>query len=60
MQEWYGEDWKKAADLARIGSRKHFDRLSEFLHNSGRVVMGGGTDASELWIEPTILGRIFS
>lgn len=37
----------------RIINQRHFDRLENLLRNS-RIVFGGRTDSSKLWIEPSL------
>jgi len=54
LKEWYGDDAQKSPDLCRIVNVRHFQRL-EALLNSGKVAVGGKTDADDLWIEPTVL-----
>ncbi len=53
----YGEDVSQNLDFPHVVSEKHFDRLSNFLTN-GNVVLGGKTDRSRLFIEPTVLDNI--
>jgi len=41
-------------DLARIVNQRHFQRIKKMLDETdGKIVMGGGTDESENFIEPT-------
>jgi len=54
ITEFYGSDPKQSPDLCRIVNVRHFERLKRLL-DSGKVVMGGQTDADDLWIDPTIL-----
>ncbi|XP_033227379.1 aldehyde dehydrogenase, dimeric NADP-preferring isoform X2 [Belonocnema kinseyi] len=54
LKEWYSENPQESPDLCRIISDNHFQRLSKFLSN-GTVAVGGKTDPSEKYIEPTIL-----
>lgn len=54
---FYGDDPKTSADFPRIINRKNFDRLHRFL-NEGEVIMGGESDAGELYIAPTILDEV--
>ena len=54
---FYGDNPKTSGDLARIINRKNFDRLSRFL-DEGELIMGGESDAAELYIAPTILDKI--
>lgn len=53
----YGEDVSQNLDFPHVVSEKHFDRLSSFLTN-GKIVFGGKTDRSRLFIEPTVLDNI--
>jgi len=68
VQEEFIEEFKKAnqqfladaktsKDYGRIINRKHFDRITGLM-NSGDVLVGGDTDADELYIEPTIIGNV--
>jgi acyl-CoA reductase-like NAD-dependent aldehyde dehydrogenase len=59
MDAWYGSDWKKAKDLARIVNLRHFNRIKRLIHGTkrGKVVMGGEDDEQALWIQPTLVGR---
>ena len=46
----------KSEDLCRIVNRRHYDRLKTILdENLESVVYGGGADAENLFISPTIL-----
>ncbi|XP_051154267.1 aldehyde dehydrogenase, dimeric NADP-preferring isoform X1 [Leptopilina boulardi] len=54
LKEWYSENPQNSPDLCRIISDNHFQRLSKFLTN-GTIAIGGKTDPSEKFIEPTIL-----
>ncbi|MCJ1655991.1 aldehyde dehydrogenase [Staphylococcus sp. NRL 16/872] len=59
ISEFYGKNIQKSPDFGRIVNEKHFNRLNELLavhHNE--VAFGGHTDASERYIEPTILEGI--
>ncbi|MGV4964808.1 aldehyde dehydrogenase [Priestia aryabhattai] len=53
----YGEDVSQNLDFPHVVSEKHFDRLNSFLTN-GKIVFGGKTDRSRLFIEPTVLDNI--
>ncbi|KAK4152113.1 Aldehyde/histidinol dehydrogenase [Chaetomidium leptoderma] len=45
---------KASPDLGRIVNQRHFQRLKKMLDDtSGKIVMGGGMDESENFIEPT-------
>jgi aldehyde dehydrogenase (NAD+) len=54
LQEFYGENPARSSDYARIVSKKHFERLANFL-KEGKVRIGGETNPSELYIAPTVL-----
>ncbi|MGA9290510.1 MAG: aldehyde dehydrogenase [Anaerobacillus sp.] len=53
----YGENVSENLDFPHVVSDRHFDRLQGFLSN-GEVVVGGNSDKSRLFIEPTILDNI--
>lgn len=54
IEAFYGGEPLHHPDYGRIVSRRHFERLVEFLHD-GTIVTGGQTDAEKLQIAPTIL-----
>lgn len=63
--EMYGateDDRRKSADLCRIINRRNFDRLKAMLDESvsqgAKVEIGGGSDAGELFIAPTVLTNV--
>ncbi|PNZ70783.1 aldehyde dehydrogenase [Staphylococcus croceilyticus] len=59
IREFYGKDVQKSPDFGRIVNEKHFNRLSELLAvHQNEISFGGKTDASERYIEPTILEGI--
>jgi acyl-CoA reductase-like NAD-dependent aldehyde dehydrogenase len=51
---FYGSDPQDSPDYARIVSERHLNRLTGLL-NDGTVVLGGNHDASDRYLEPTIL-----
>ncbi len=57
LRRFYGADPRQSPDYARIINEMHFGRL-EALLGSGEVVTGGQTDASDLYIAPTILRNV--
>lgn len=57
VTEFYGPDPAKSPDYGRIINRRHFDRLCGLLE-SGQVVMGGVTQAEDLYIAPTLLAGV--
>ena len=54
IHKFYGDDPKVSPDYGRIINRRNFDRLVRLLA-SGKVAVGGQTDADELYIAPTVL-----
>jgi aldehyde dehydrogenase (NAD+) len=54
IRDFYGDDPKLSPDYGRIINDKSFDRLVGLL-SSGKVVVGGQTDAAERYIAPTVL-----
>jgi acyl-CoA reductase-like NAD-dependent aldehyde dehydrogenase len=54
VREFYGDDPQKSPDYGRVINQRNFDRLKGLL-GSGRVAIGGQTDATERYIAPTVL-----
>jgi len=54
LEDFYGKEPKQSSDYARIVTLNHFNRISKLLE-SGKVVIGGQTDAKDLYIAPTVL-----
>jgi acyl-CoA reductase-like NAD-dependent aldehyde dehydrogenase len=54
VQEFYGEDPQQSPDYGRPINRKSYDRLAELL-GEGTAVVGGQSDADDLYIAPTVL-----
>ncbi|XP_026840847.1 aldehyde dehydrogenase, dimeric NADP-preferring isoform X3 [Drosophila persimilis] len=54
LKEWYGDNIQSSPDLSRVINSGNFQRLLGLM-KSGRVAVGGKYDASERYIEPTIL-----
>ena len=56
LLSFYGKDPKASADLGRIVNSRHWSRVTSLLKSSGgTVVAGGDSDASELWVAPTVI-----
>lgn len=55
--EFYGEDPQKSPDLARIVSKKHYQRLKSYLLE-GDIITGGEFDDADLYIAPTLMKNI--
>lgn len=54
LKEWFGENPIESPDLGRIINERNFTRVVGLLQ-SGKTAIGGRFDASEKYIEPTIL-----
>jgi aldehyde dehydrogenase (NAD+) len=54
IRKFYGDNPKLSPDYGRVINRRNFDRLVGLL-GSGKAVVGGQTDANELYIAPTVL-----
>ncbi|MEV5813305.1 aldehyde dehydrogenase family protein [Streptomyces mutabilis] len=57
VEALYGTDPARSTEYARIVNERHFDRLTGLL-DSGRVVVGGGSDRSRKYIAPTVLADV--
>jgi beta-apo-4'-carotenal oxygenase len=56
--KWFVTDSKSSPDLTRIVNANHFKRLTKLLaETKGTVVLGGESDSTDLFIEPTIVGK---
>ena len=55
--KFFGEDAAKSHDYGRIINSNRFDKLSGYLQD-GEIILGGKTDRSALFIEPTVLKNI--
>jgi aldehyde dehydrogenase (NAD+) len=58
LRQFYGDEPLTNPDLTRIVNASHFQRLEKLLEGArqrGQVLVGGGSDASERRIEPTVL-----
>jgi acyl-CoA reductase-like NAD-dependent aldehyde dehydrogenase len=55
VEEFYTANPKQGRDYSRMISEKQFKRVSPLIQSSGRVVYGGETDETDLFIAPTIL-----
>ncbi|XP_023171529.2 aldehyde dehydrogenase family 3 member B1 isoform X6 [Drosophila hydei] len=54
LKEWYGDNIQSSPDLSRVINQNNFQRLLGLM-KAGRIAVGGKFDASERFIEPTIL-----
>jgi aldehyde dehydrogenase (NAD+) len=58
LRQFYGDKPLTNPDLTRIVNASHFQRLEKLLEGArqrGQVLVGGGSDAGERRIEPTVL-----
>jgi aldehyde dehydrogenase (NAD+) len=55
--DFYGIDIKNNPDYGRIIDERHFQRISSYL-GDGQTVVGGQTDAGDLYIAPTLLDNV--
>lgn len=59
VRAYYGDDAQKSASYARIVNGRHFERISGYLADAKKrgatFAYGGKTDASEDYIEPTVI-----
>jgi aldehyde dehydrogenase (NAD+) len=56
IRAFYGEDPQKS-HYSRIINQRHFERLTKLM-DRGHIVAGGETDASDLYIAPTVFEGI--
>ena len=54
IRDFYGDDPQKSPDYGRVINRRNFDRLVKLL-DSGKAIVGGRSDAADLYIAPTVL-----
>ncbi|KAH0915716.1 hypothetical protein HID58_030162 [Brassica napus] len=58
IRSFFGENPKESGCLAKIVTKKHFQRLSRLLNDprvKASIVYGGSMDEEKLYVEPTIL-----
>jgi len=55
--DFYGEDPATSPDYCRIINQKHFHRLQALLQD-GEIIIGGKTDAEDLYIAPTVIDKV--
>ncbi|KAK9718735.1 hypothetical protein K7432_005280 [Basidiobolus ranarum] len=57
LKKFFGENIEESLDFGRIVNEKHFDRVSELLHNghSGKIAIGGQSNREKKYIAPTII-----
>lgn len=57
IRDFYGDAPQHSPDFARIIDDRHFARLKALL-DDGRIAIGGGHDAAQRYIEPTVLDHV--
>jgi aldehyde dehydrogenase (NAD+) len=57
LVRFFGDDPRASPHFGRIVNRRHFDRLAGYL-GDGTVVHGGGHDAGDLYVAPTVLADV--
>src|SRR4030042_797693 len=57
VRMFYGENPMHSSNYARIINKRHFERLSRLL-DYGNIIAGGRQDASQLYIEPTVMEEV--
>ncbi|PJZ26697.1 aldehyde dehydrogenase family protein [Leptospira hartskeerlii] len=65
VKSFYGDspaDIKNNKDFCRLVNQRNFQRVSGYIHEAvekgGKVVMGGETDSSQNYIEPTLIANV--
>lgn len=60
MGQWYGEDAQKAPAMSRMISKSHFLRVRSLLEKTGgKILSGGESDETDLFIAPTLVELTF-
>ena len=57
LRQWYGNDPIKSPDFGRMINDKHFERVSGLI-DPAKVIAGGQSDASQLFIAPTLMSGV--
>lgn len=57
VRKLYGDDASLSPDYARIINNAHFKRLKNLM-DEGDIILGGRTDETNLYIEPTIIDNV--
>ena len=57
LQNLHGNDIEKSNHFVRLVSDRAFERVSSYLKN-GRILLGGKTNVTERYIEPTLLDEV--
>jgi aldehyde dehydrogenase (NAD+) len=57
IQEGYGDDTLNNPDIGRMINDKHFERVKDLI-DPAKVVIGGQTEKSQLFIAPTLMDNV--
>lgn len=57
LVKFFGDKPEDSYSYGRIINEKQFDRLNSYL-SQGKIILGGKTDRSKLFIEPTLLDNV--
>jgi aldehyde dehydrogenase (NAD+) len=57
LKQFFGDDAGTSENYGKIINEKQFDRLLTYL-GDGKIIVGGKSDRSKLYIEPTLLDHI--
>lgn len=57
LTDFYGENPRESASYGRIINERHFKRVQSLI-DSEKVVIGGKSDASDLYISPTVMFNV--
>ena len=57
LDQFFGADAKTSDNYGKIINEKQFDRLIKYLAD-GKIIRGGNTDKSKLYIEPTLITNV--
>lgn len=56
LKQFFPDGTKGSSDYSRIVNERAFDRIMGILKQTkGKVIIGGASDRSQLWIEPTLI-----
>ncbi|MEA3318769.1 MAG: aldehyde dehydrogenase [Bacillota bacterium] len=57
IHDFYGENPQQSKDYGRVVNERQFDRLASLVDKE-KVVVGGGIDREELYMEPTVMDGV--
>lgn len=55
LHDFFGGNPQKSPDYCRIINERHFKRIVDLMTRNGTITIGGNFDASDLYIEPTVI-----